>query len=1298
MESSSGSISLGEAAASAAPLPCDVPSQSPPPFGVSAPSRAAGVSLPTSSATPVSPVLHTSSLSSSHSYKSLSRSAEPAAKSSVSASKLHPLSREVARILSHPFLEAPFLPEALACLSSCIDAGDQTAVSADSKTCGDSALSADSSLTPSQSSGLERPSLLGPLIYREKLRIHQEALGAFAPIRRQIAEVAEQAQTLSRMCSQSSSQLRRSRTQLAGLLRKVEGLREQQRALQSRQRLCQLLLDALQLPARLLEALTGRRRACVDLPETAHGDKTALAGAAKGPKQGLGPEGPGEGDSKEDLQLDSRFFEALKEVEKIRKRALKLQAQTSMADRDISEEHQSCMQNASLANRSDRMLFGGAPPRLADDVLQHTADLREAAFERLYLWMQRIFKSACVGGVNAKSRQDRRSDRSDHSGGQSSRHERETPSGDSETLDAVQQVEAFAAALATAGLARKWEREGLARAGETQSLTTVLCVNDEPSLLFRGFQALEDRHAYLQHSVQEFSRVRSQLIIDAFWGSSLESEAAPPARASTGPVSGLLARTRDLAQHWRKGGVFGGNAGLGGGSPGDADGRAAAEAANGLALGASFDTVCRAEPVEFLRATLQYVVHAVAAERAVIRGLLGLLPREDTQPPGGASGGIGALGSLGLETPGGRSKCLAEETDSLGGAERRQTEPVSGLDVEDPAKEAREATVETREGARRHLDTQEWVLDENGRPGALPDGPSAEGKEGRGGDLGAPDRACGGVEPSGSCGEMLGVREALRGTRLLQETTAGMSRPLRATIEQAFSMIRASATAPGAAGGTRLQQQHVLGVLLMVRMLDAYAALLRCLLVFDMGLASATRHPQEPKGGPGPQPVPGEGPPENVREPSVSDPTYPSPAARGRLETRTGNAVVETSFTVPELVLCCEEYAEKGEELFLSLWERQVVRAASSSTAAQLSSVLLSGRLSPGVPGAEGSAGLGGEGELIATEGGAFLELTGRLREALEILHAPVISVEEENELWLLASGAAAAASRRSRPMAAGGLPAWADTPVVTNLVRDRDASVWGTEVRRRRHLAGRRSRITGMRAFEDLSSEACEGGEGEQASEELHAWVEASVAPLLNFCRQEAQRFSDAGETAVCLINAYASVQEPLRRFRVCRSYLRVLAELLDQQMVKLIEVESGKILAYLGLADRLEAVRRAVEREKRRLGVAGPDALPQVGDGKAPLQVGTEQSGDAGPDDEVLLHKEGLVKFFGEFYVALYGLSALNLDYVDRLMHWHLRSHAKKAVLNAVLQAYSEIYNHVSHLRVATHTPGDVALLLDV
>ncbi|KEP67361.1 UNVERIFIED_CONTAM: hypothetical protein HHA_224150 [Hammondia hammondi] len=1298
MEPSSGSVSLREAAASAAPHTCDVPPHSPPPLSVSAPSRAAGVSLPTSSATPVSPVLRSSSFSSSHSYKSLSRSSEPSAKSSISPPKLHPLSRDVARILSHPFLDAPFLPEALACLSSCIGSGDQAAVPADSKTCGDSALSADSSLTPSQPSGLEMPPLLVPLIYREKLRIHQEALGAFAPIRCQIAEVARQAQTLSRTCSQASSQLRRSRAQLVGLLRKVEGLREQQCALQSRQRLCQLLLDALQLPAPLLEALTGRRRACVDLPDTACGDKTAPASGVKGLEQGLGPEEPGEGDSKEDLQLDSRFFEALKELEKIRKRALKLQAQTSMAGRDVSKENESCMQNASLANRTDR-LFGGAPPRLADDVLQHTADLREAAFERLYLWMQRIFKSACVGGVNAKSRQDRRSDRSDQSGGQSSRHERETPSGDSDTRDAVRQVEAFAVALATAGLVQKWERERLACAGETQSLTTALRVDDEPPLLLRGFQVLKARPAYLQHSVQQFSRVRSQLITDAFWGSSLESEAAPAARSSTGPVSGLLARTRDLAQHWRRGGVFGGKAELGGGSPGDADSRAEAEGGNVFALGASFDTVCRAEPVEFLRATLQYVVHAVAAERAVTRGLLGLLPREETQPPGGASGSLGALGARGLETPGGRSKCLAEETDSLGGAERRQTEPVSGLDVEGPAKEAREATDETREGARRHLDAQEWALDENRSPGALPGGGSpAEGVERRGGALGAPDRACGGGEPSGCCGEMWGVGEALRGTRLLQETTAGMCRPLRAAIEQAFSMIRASATAPGAAGGTRLQQQHVLGVLLMVRMLDAYAALLRCLLVFDVGLSSATLHPQDPKGGPGPQRVHGEGPPEKVREPSVSDPTYPSPAARGRPETRTGNTVVDTSFTVPELVRCCEEYAEKGEELFLPLWERQVVRAASSSTAARLSSVLLSGRLSPGVPGAEGSAGFGGEGDLIATEGGAFLELTGRLREALEILHAPVISVEEENELWLLASGAAAAASRLSCPMAAGGVPAWADTPVVTNLVSDRDASVWGTEVRRRRHLEGRRSLITGMRAFEDLSSEACEGGEGEQASEELHAWVEASVAPLLNFCRQEAQRFSDAGETAVCLINAYASVQEPLRRFRVCRSYLRVLAELLDQQMAKLIEIETGKTLAYLGLADRLEAVRRAVEREKRRLGVAGDGALPQVGDGKAPLQVGTEQSGDAGPDNEVLLHKEELVKFFGEFHVALYGLSALNLDYVDRLMHRHLRSHAKKAVLNAVLQAYTEIYSHVSHLRAATHTPGDVALLLDV
>ncbi|CBZ54410.1 conserved hypothetical protein [Neospora caninum Liverpool] len=1207
----------------------------------------------------------------------------------------HPLSREVARILSRPFLDAPFLPEALACLSSFYLPGHHT-----------DPEGSKASLGATSRAGLGTPPLLVPLIYREKLRIHQEALAAFAPIRSQIADLSCQVQLLSRTCSQAASQLRRSRSHLAPLLHGVEALRGQQRTLHSRQRLCHLLLDSLQLPEPLLEALTGRKGTfgaylAEGAAETA--GPPSEAGDNGAGLQLTGPEPRPEEAAKEDLRLDGRFFEALQELEKIRKRALKLQAkmsQASMAHREFSKEQELARTNPEPLD-GPLQFFSRAAPRLADDVLQHTADLREAAYERLYLWIQRVFRSAVGAGVSSEARPGGR--RSETSGprGQSGKGYRDAPDTHSKGIEtlAIRHVEAFAAALAATGLIDKCEREGTRTCGE-QRLRAVLGVEEDSPLLLRGFQVLEERPAYLQDSVQEFSRVRSQLITDAFWGTPLDSEGDRVLPRGTGPVLSVLTTARNLSAYWRKAGVLGGNKAVGGKPKADVEGRTGADAApHVLPLGASFDTVCRAEPVQFLRATLQYVAHAVAAERAVTRGLVVLLPSEDAQSP---SRGAPA----GNEAVGGKSAKQTEETDRPGGAERSQRESLAGVDTHQDLQAGASGTQDaTGEESRRALEKTQQGGFETGKSAARAGGYPSESSEGPGFALSG--------EQAGTHGdEQVGVRSvsemragaALRGTRLLQEHTAGMHRPLRAAIEQAFSMIRASTASSGAAGN-RLLQQHVLGVLLMVRLLDAYSALLRSLLVFGATVAGSSPSASAPRaerdGGSGVSERKHAETHEQSRGPSVSDPTYPSPALRGRTGNpiRTDDELVNAVVT-PELVRCCEEFADKGEELFLSLWERQVVRAASSSPVARLSSMLLSGRLSPEAAGAEKeSAGTGGDSELISSaEGGVFLELTGRLREALEILHAPVISAEEEDELWLLASGIAAAASRpaSAEKKGEGSVPSWATAQAVLDVVINRDALIWGTEVKLRGcRLEGvRRSRVTGLSAFEELSGDGSDSG---PASEELHAWVEASVAPLLNFCRQEARRFSDAGETAVCLINAYASVQEPLRRFRVCGSYLRVLAELLDQQMATLVQVESGRTLASLGLAERLDAVRRAVDRE-RRGGVAGNGAKPLSVEGnKAPLQVGREQC-ESGPDDDVLLHKEELVKFFREFYVALYGASALNLDYVDRLMHRHLRSNARKAVLHAVLQAYTEIYVHTSDLRAATHTPEDVALLLDV
>ncbi|PFH33747.1 hypothetical protein BESB_079630 [Besnoitia besnoiti] len=1128
----------------------------------------------------------------------------------AAASVAHPLARKVARILSRPFGEAAFLPDALTCLSSfylppslASREGNSDGASTPVVPDGDGRRGIAAQVALSQTADAAGPPPLAPLLYGERLRIHRECLAAFAPIRSQIREMTAHVQTLSTTCAHASSQLRRSRSQLATLFHEVEALRGQQQTLQRRQRLCQLLLDGLQLHAPLLEALTGHIGGSAgagggELPGAVRAQREAIEkqGAVSG-GQGRPMQGGEAGEATHENQLDGRFFLALKELEKVRKRALRLQARMTQQLAPIERDFADTALDASASSGPDRLdamssVLARPHSGLAEDVLQQTADLREAAYERLYLWMQDTFRRASGHGGAGSSDFARRSE---ENGGRG-----RTGTGKTAEASAFSHVEAFSHTLAAVGLVEKWERERRETPGHEGKLRKLFCLAEEETpLLLRGFRVLAERPAYLEHSVREFCRLQSLLNADILRHASRDSEGHRTSHASgrAGPAGAVLESARKLAENWRKMGLLEGQRGTpehqtrASGAPETKD----RSAAYVLTLGTCFDSVSCIESVKVLRAALQHAAYALAAERAVIRGLRGLLPPDDeTSPSAGVPRGLTAPGE-----PSSRGKDPREVDATHADAARAQADLVSntrhqalGLSAAEggasPEREAGEEAWEVGldEGRRERpgLGSQD-----PGESGASPHG-STRGP--RGGHAGSREPLTGGLADESSFGDIA--------ICLLEESTEGLYRPLRAAIDQAFSMMRASTASAGVTGGSRMQrQQQVLGVLLMVRLLDAYACLFRALLLF-----------QEPVSG--------------LHNTSPSHPKRPDGEAPSHAESR-----LSTDAAPPG------DMGSKEEE----------------------------------------------RGTAAVTGGGVFLELTARLQEALEILHAPVVSEEEETELWLLASGVAgAAAARRAPCTGAGAVPSsWVNERAVLDLLRGRKAAVWGPEVRllTQRFRLGRRSRITGKRAYEALGAD---GDPSDDESEELHAWVEASVAPLLNFCRQEAPRFGDPGEAAVCLINAYACVQEPLRRFRVCGSYLRLLSELVEQQMVTLVQGETAKVLAALGLADRLEALRRAAGREQSR-------ESDEQGRGGTLTSAG-----------EVLLRKEELGKFFREFYVTLYGVNALHLQYVDRLMHRHLRSNARKLVLSSVLQAYSEVYVHTSHLGVASHTPEDISLLLGV
>lgn len=317
------------------------------------------------------------------------------------------------------------------------------------------------------------PAALSALLYRERLRIHAECLSAFSPIRSKVHALSARVQALRNTFSEVSVHLRHSQHQLKPLLRQVSQLRSTYQHLRERQKLCQLLLDKLQLSPHHLRALTATSHSTgservegEELVASSHSVAASLvtsnhpgqrghlssdpllpsppprplssSSSSSSPLQCQeSPSSPSSASSSSSsaswcpsapsIHIDTNFFIALQELEKVRRRALRLQAmppesiELFLSSREDRHHCLSLSGSSPPAIGGDPQRYGGDTRKevphtsfgasrvqsayatelhlintreLADYILQETADLRELAYERLYLWVQDLFKQA----------------------------------------------------------------------------------------------------------------------------------------------------------------------------------------------------------------------------------------------------------------------------------------------------------------------------------------------------------------------------------------------------------------------------------------------------------------------------------------------------------------------------------------------------------------------------------------------------------------------------------------------------------------------------------------------------------------------------------------------------------------------------------------------------------------------------------------------------------------------------------------------------------------------------------------
>merc|ERR1712151_722330 len=136
-----------------------------------------------------------------------------------------------------------------------------------------------------------------------------------------------------------------------------------------------------------------------------------------------------------------------------------------------------------------------------------------------------------------------------------------------------------------------------------------------------------------------------------------------------------------------------------------------------------------------------------------------------------------------------------------------------------------------------------------------------------------------------------------------------------------------------------------------------------------------------------------------------------------------------------------------------------------------------------------------------------------------------------------------------------------------------------------------------------------------------------------------------------VFLINCVAAMQAPLMKYDFTAQRVGMYASLIDDQTQLLVEGQSAAVLAKLGLADALKAL-----REKPA---------------NTPLANVPE------------LHPVSLAASLRSFYNSLFTLGgALALPVLDRISSRNLRSDARSGVARLIASTYEELYNGVKEL----------------
>ena len=197
-----------------------------------------------------------------------------------------------------------------------------------------------------------------------------------------------------------------------------------------------------------------------------------------------------------------------------------------------------------------------------------------------------------------------------------------------------------------------------------------------------------------------------------------------------------------------------------------------------------------------------------------------------------------------------------------------------------------------------------------------------------------------------------------------------------------------------------------------------------------------------------------------------------------------------------------------------------------------------------------------------------------------------------------------------------------------------------------------------------EIESESAGLDESEN-QEEVFAVLSTGIDPLIQLCFQTT---GTKTETAVFLINCLSVLQGPLKKHSSFTSMtLRNISALIEDQLKVLVDETKQTVLATTGLGPKLHAIRDAT---------AHGEAI------------------ESNPD----LHPIALSSCIKSFYSLLFTQGISAISHVDSLMSRELRAEARLTIGSAIADTYKELYEAVSYLGVASHTPDQVRALLDV